>query len=233
MSIPADIDALIVTRCLSYRRKRARWMQDADFDDFTQTVSLVVRSASNRSDLADTPWEVRLQRAIWSTSKAMLRARIAQSRVVKEITSQAKAAQPVKTDMPVEQRELFAKVVAMAEANLTKTQILSIIDRDSLRKEMEPGAIRVMAHRAIKTLRDVATASGLLTLLVATGFLIGLFVGSRGSDLPVSSDLARIQSCRTSQRTETRATALARIQSCEASVQTQKNALTRAKIQSC
>jgi hypothetical protein len=200
-------------------------MQGADFDDFVQTVILVVLIAGHRTGPPDESLEVLIRRAIWSTYRAMGRDLNKQRRLTMELRSQAVAARPVNTEMPVEQQERLANVVSLAEATLSTTEILAITDRRSLLNEMKPGTIRGKVRRAIKKLRDAALAAGLCSLIIATSTVTGFFVGSRGGGLQTSSVRALRQSCRASERIEMKTIALARMQSCLALQFTEMNAM--------
>jgi len=76
-------------------------MQPADFDDFVQTVNVVVLHSRTRAENTDTPLDVVVDRAVWSVYKAITRDRERQNQLVAGMTSQAKAAKPVKTENPL------------------------------------------------------------------------------------------------------------------------------------
>ena len=250
MSIPANLDVLpilVVTKCRSFTR--ARWMQPADFDDFVQTVNVVVLHSRTRAENTDTPLDVVVDRAVWSVYKAITRDRERQNQLVAGMTSQAKAAKPVKTETPAEQQEFLAKVIAVAEANLTETELRSIKDPDSLRATKTPGAIRTEKCRAKQKLRNAAAVAGLLSLLVTLGFLIGFLIACRSVNpqgLSINTErrasqrggaeasaFAGIQSCRASEGTEAILRTLAGSQSCRASQRGGAEASAFAGIQSC
>jgi hypothetical protein len=194
MFVLSDLDAMVLARCRSYGR--AKSLSEADFQDFVQTVRCVVLDPAKGRDLSDaTTLDRHIVRAIWATYKQMSRTRERQADLERELISQARAAQFVETGLSIKSHELISDVVAVAEANLSATQIASIVDRDYLRKNgMEQGTIRQMARRSIKKLKEAAVTAGLLGLMLGTGVLLGLAVSARNGGEVKSPTKTEIQS---------------------------------------